>query len=196
MALSDLFGHGKDRRKKRRKHGRSTHGNGDSHPDMQVLQKEAEEAVAEQIERAKKYRDTKEKARHIPITTGDLHQPYEILGPVYYQISNKGFFSNALDALKDRYQIEIDQRKKAGIMSDTESRFMGPLSKELSVGQEDFESAFFIATEELKFRAALLGADAIVAMRQDIDIDTTGFSYFYLQMYGTAVKYKQAEDLS
>ena len=43
--------------------------------------------------------------------------------------------------------------------------------------------------QELKKRAALLGADAIVAMRQDIDLDTTSFQIFYLQMYGTAVKF-------
>ena len=35
-----------------------------------------------------------------------------------------------------------------------------------------------------------MGADAVIGMRQDIDIDTNGFSYFYLQMYGTAVRLK------
>lgn len=50
-----------------------------------------------------------------------------------------------------------------------------------------------------------MGADAIIGMRQDIDMDTNGFAYFYLQMYGTAVKlrksasfaeqYEQAEEL-
>lgn len=59
---------------------------------------------------------------------------------------------------------------------------------EFSAGQNDFDKAFFIAVEELKKRAAMLGANAIIAMRQDIDIDTTGFQFFYLQMYGTAVK--------
>ena len=59
---------------------------------------------------------------------------------------------------------------------------------EFSVGQSDFEKAFFVAVEELKKRAALLGADAIIGMRQDIDLDTNTFQFFYLQMYGTAVK--------
>ncbi len=44
-----------------------------------------------------------------------------------------------------------------------------------------------MAVEELKKRALLLGADAIIGMRQDIDLDTSAFQYFYLQMYGTAV---------
>ena len=60
---------------------------------------------------------------------------------------------------------------------------------EFSVGQSDFEKAFFVAVQELKKRAGLLGADAIIAMRQDIDLDTTAFQFFYLQMYGTAVKF-------
>ena len=30
------------------------------------------------------------------VTTGDLKQDYEILGPVYFQVSNKGLFGSAL----------------------------------------------------------------------------------------------------
>lgn len=61
---------------------------------------------------------------------------------------------------------------------------------EWSVGQSDFEKAFFVAVEELKVRATMVGADAVIGMRQDIDLDTNGFQFFYLQMYGTAVKFK------
>ena len=32
--------------------------------------------------------------------------------------------------------------------------------------------------------------NAIISMRQDIDLDTNSFQFFYLQMYGTAVKFK------
>lgn len=192
MALGDLFGHGKKAHgKKRRKAGGAAGHSGTHHPDMDAMRKEAEEAVAERIAHAKQFREVKERAKTVSVTTGDLRQEYEILGPVYYQISNKGMFSNALEDLKDRYRVQLEHRKRAGLLSDTGSASLDPLSRELSLGHEDFEAAFFIAVEELKIRAALLGADAIVAMRQDIDIDTTGFSYFYLQMYGTAVKIKE-----
>ena len=60
---------------------------------------------------------------------------------------------------------------------------------EWSVGQSDFELAFYIAVQELKKRAAMVNADAIIGMRQDIDLDTNAFAYFYLQMYGTAIKF-------
>ena len=43
---------------------------------------------------------------------------------------------------------------------------------EWSAGQNDFEKAFFVAVEGLKQRAVMLGADAIIGMRQDIDLDT------------------------
>lgn len=126
---------------------------------------------------------------NVIVTTGDLKQDYEILGPVYFQVSNKGLFGSALSNLRKKYVSEIKHMKNKGTMSADRADW-GFLYGEWSVGQSDFESAFFIATEELKKRAEMVGADAIIAMRQDIDMDTNGFAYFYLQMYGTAVKLK------
>ena len=123
------------------------------------------------------------------VTTGDIKQDYEILGPIYFQVSNKGLFGSALSKLTQKYQAEIQNMKQSGAMSQDRTDW-GFLYGEWSVGQSDFEKAFFIATEELKKRAEMVGADAIIGMRQDIDMDTNGFSYFYLQMYGTAVKFK------
>ena len=42
---------------------------------------------------------------------------------------------------------------------------------------------------KLKEKAMLMGADAVIGMRQDLDLDSNGFQYFYLQMYGTAVRF-------
>ncbi len=123
------------------------------------------------------------------VTTGDLKQDYEVLGPVYFQVSNKGLFGNELERYVKKYQAEIQTMKKSGRMSQ-ERVDWGFLYGEWSVGQSNFEKAFFIATEELKKRGEMVGADAIICMRQDIDLDTNGFTWFYLQMYGTAVKFK------
>lgn len=67
--------------------------------------------------------------------------------------------------------------KRSGAMSADRAdwRF---LYGEWSVGQNDFEAAFFIATEELKKRAEMVGTDAVICMRQDIDMDTNGFAHF------------------
>ena len=123
------------------------------------------------------------------VTTGDLKRDYDVLGPVYFQVSNKGVFSSALSKLVKQYAAEIAEAKKQGQVGAGRNDW-GFLYGEFSVGQTDFEKAFFVAVEELKKRAAILGADAVIGMRQDIDLDTTSFQFFYLQMYGTAVKFK------
>ena len=78
--------------------------------------------------------------------------------------------------------------RKRNQIGNTQSDW-GFIIGEWSVGQSDFELAFYCAVQELKKRGSMLGADAIVGMRQDIDLDTNAFAYFYLQMYGTAVKF-------
>lgn len=128
------------------------------------------------------------RADHVTVTTGDLHRRYEVIGPVYFQVSNKGMFSSALSKLQKQYAAEIDVMKDSGAMSNRRPDW-GVLYGEWSVGQTDFEVAFYVAVQELKKRAAMLDADAVVCMRQDIDLDTNAFQFFYLQMYGTAVKF-------
>ena len=144
----------------------------------------AEERAAEAKQRAAEYR---QKVNAVIVTTGDLKEDYEIIGPVYFQVSNKGLFSSTLSDLINKYSAEIEDMKNSALMSERRSDW-GFLWGEYSVGQNDFEKAFFVATQELKKRALMLGGDAVVSMRQDIDLDTSGFQYFYLQMYGTVVK--------
>ena len=139
-------------------------------------------------QRAREYLDRIQNATNILVTTCDLKRDYEIIRPVYFQISNKGIFSSSYSKLVQRYMNKIRTMKQEGIISNEKTDW-GFLYGEWSVGQNDFEKAFYIATEELKIRAAKIGADAIIGMRQDIDLDTNGFAFFYLQMYGTAVKY-------
>lgn len=144
----------------------------------------AEERAAEAKQRAAEYR---QKVNAVIVTTGDLKEDYEIIGPVFFQVSNKGIFSSTLSELVNKYSAEIEEMKNNALMSERRTDW-GFLWGEYSVGQNDFEKAFFVATQELKKRALMLGGDAVVSMRQDIDLDTSGFQYFYLQMYGTVVK--------
>lgn len=144
----------------------------------------AEERAAEAKQKAAEYR---QKVNAVIVTTGDLKEDYEIIGPVFFQVSNKGIFSSTLSELVNKYSAEIEEMKNHALMSERRSDW-GFLWGEYSVGQNDFEKAFFVATQELKKRALMLGGDAVVSMRQDIDLDTSGFQYFYLQMYGTVVK--------
>jgi uncharacterized protein YbjQ (UPF0145 family) len=125
----------------------------------------------------------------IIVTTGDLKNDYDVIGPVYFSVSNKGLFGSQLGTLIKKYKGDIEALKKEALMSPGRTDW-GVLWGEFSAGQNDFDKAFYIAVQELKSRAEILNADAIVSMRQDIDLDTNGFQYFYLQMYGTAVKFK------
>lgn len=122
------------------------------------------------------------------VTTGDLRTPYTVIGPVFFQVSNKGLFSSTLSDLKFKYRDELAGIKRERGSSPKKADW-GFLWGEWGVGQNDFDSAFYVAVMELKDRAKRMGADAVIGMRQDIDIDTNGFSYFYLQMYGTAVRF-------
>ncbi|WP_440444668.1 heavy metal-binding domain-containing protein [Phascolarctobacterium sp.] len=144
----------------------------------------AEQREAEAKQRAVAYR---QKVNAVIVTTGDLKEDYEIIGPVYFQVSNKGMFSSTLSELVNKYSAEIEEMKNNALMSERRTDW-GFLWGEYSVGQNEFEKAFLVAIQELKKRALMLGGDAVVSMRQDIDLDTNGFQYFYLQMYGTAVK--------
>ena len=132
--------------------------------------------------------------KDILVTTGDIKQDYDIIGPVYFQISNKpeGLSSSTYLEYKAFYEKEIDDLKRSGEFEEASSGNIdwGCVWGEYCLGETAFEFAFFIAVEELKKRAAMLGADAVVYMRQAIDLDTEVLQYFYLQMYGTAVRLK------
>lgn len=133
--------------------------------------------------RAEKVNQKKE----IIVTTGDIKEEYEIIGPVYFQVSNKGIFSSDYSRLEKLYRQQIEKLIKEGQLSEKRADW-GFLYGEFTVGQNKFDTAFYIAVQEIKQRALKIGADAIIGMRQDIDLDATGYQFFYMQMYGTAVK--------
>jgi hypothetical protein len=126
----------------------------------------------------------------ITITTVDLHEPYEIIGPIFTHVSNEGLFSSQLAKLKKEYQEEIAAMRARLGESGEEPTGWAAITSELGSGN-DFDSAFYIVVQELKKRALLMGADAIVGMRQDLDFNPQSGGTFYLKMYGTAVRRKR-----
>lgn len=135
---------------------------------------EAKQKALEAKQRAAEYR---QKVNAIIVTTGDLKEDYEIIGPVFFQVSNKGLFSSTLSELINKYSAEIEEMRNSALINK-ERIDWGGLWGQRSVGQNDFEKAFFVAVQELKKRAVVLGGDAIVSMRQDIDLDTNGVQFF------------------
>jgi len=133
----------------------------------------------------------------VVVSTGDLKQDYEIIGPVYFQISNKpeGFDPSTLSEYKEKYVTKLNDLKKSGKFEEASegSAKWGCVWGEWCLGQGNFELAFFISVEELKQRTEMLGGDGVIFMRQDIDLSFEAIQYFSLQMYGTAVKIKESQ---
>ena len=148
-----------------------------------------QKAAAARAAQSANHAELSEKVKGIIVTTGDLHQEYEIIRPIFFQVSNKGIFGSKFSKLAEQYEAELQQleQRSRSVLGDLA---MGLILNEWSAREDDFEKAFFMATEELKRKAFMLGGDAVIHMKQDIDLDTNGFQYFYLQMYGTAVKIK------
>lgn len=124
----------------------------------------------------------------IIVTTTDLKRDYETIGPIYFHISNKGFFTSRLSQLLDKYEKElkeVEQQREKGEAQDWDLQY-GLHSYETD---SRFEKAFYVAIRELKEIARKMNADAIIGMRQDVRLDPNAHQYFYLQLYGTAVRY-------
>ena len=128
-------------------------------------------------------------SREIIVTTVDIRDDYDVLGQVYSQVANRGEFSSHLQLMREQYSEEIEDAIASGQIGSWGEASQIAANVD-SGGQIDFEHAFYIATRELQKRAALMGADAIVGMRQDIDLDAEVSMFFFLQMYGTAVRRK------
>lgn len=144
----------------------------------------------------------------ISVTTTDIKRDYVIIGPVFYQINDTGSgkmifqkqkeYRSVINALKDQNQL-VNQNtsitESIGALSGMIELFStGDISAStkdlLGNGHNQFDEAFFISVEELKKRAYYMGADAIIGMKEELNLDTNGFQHFYMQMYGTAVKFK------
>lgn len=142
------------------------------------------------------------------VTTTDIKREYDIIGPVFYQINDAGSgkmifqkqkeYRSVINALKDQNQL-VNQNasitESIGALSGMIELFStGDISSStkdlLGNGHTQFDEAFFISVEELKKRAYYMGADAIIGMKEELNLDTNGFQHFYMQMYGTAVKFK------
>lgn len=75
----------------------------------------AEQRAAEAKQKAAEYR---QKVNAVIVTTGDLKEDYEIIGPVFFQVSNKGIFSSTLSELVNKYSAEIEEMKNNALMSE------------------------------------------------------------------------------
>jgi hypothetical protein len=158
----------------------------DEQDELSAIRAKISNNIQQQQVEAEQQKAVLQQTEQIIVTTTNLDRPYTVVGPIYVQVNNRGLFANAFNDLVNRYQSQIDALQQRGILSNYAN--YGAVVGEGALGQGQFEKAFFVATQVLKKRAYLLGANAVIGMHQDIDIDTKGIANFYMQMYGTAVR--------
>jgi uncharacterized protein YbjQ (UPF0145 family) len=125
--------------------------------------------------------------RQFIVTTGDLREPYEIIGPVFYQISSRTTTAIELAALVKRHVAAHELQRARSLMSQPKIDWAHAMGESIAT-QSALDQASFVAVQELKQRAATLGGDAIIGLRQDFALDSMSSQLFFLQMFGTAVK--------
>ena len=118
--------------------------------------------------------------REITVTTGDVRDAYRVLRPVYFSVSNR---NRMLDQTAAKLGIPMDG-------SGTPDPALVQFASQAQINWTAFPVAFDVCVEGIRRACLAVGGDAVVAMRQDIDLGegTTGVPFFYMQMYGTAVK--------
>ena len=164
---------------------------------IEQIQRNVENAREKQLEKQEAIRKEFLRIKDITVTTEDLHCKYKILAPIVFNTTNKGVFSSAYKTLSKKYDdfpynLLIVKPKSESLASNESGLLWLTLLDanfgfEGSVGQQFFDKAFYMGVAEMKLRAAEIGANAIVGLKMDFDLDTTNYGAFYLQMYGTAV---------
>jgi len=121
----------------------------------------------------------------VTVSTTLLSEPFTTIGPVYAITTNQ---QGTLDAAAKKMGIDIRA------VSDWE--FLSALSYGDSVASfQSFPVAFAVCIEQLKRQAANLGADAVIGIQMNFDLDRSGIglSVFTMQLFGTAVRRTSTE---
>ena len=127
-----------------------------------------------------KWTGPRKSIREVVVTTGDLGEAYRVIRPVYFSISNR---NKMLDQTAAKFGIPMDG-------SGTPELALAVFANYAQINWTAFPAAFEVCVEGLRRACVAVGGDAVVAMRQGVDLGegTSGVPFFYMQMYGTAVK--------
>lgn len=135
------------------------------------FKKKEEELKKQQKASEQKVLELQRFITNMPFTTEDIACNYKVVAPIFFNTTNKGIFSSAFTKLCHRY---------------SKSPYREFLVRPQSASTTSSEFGTFLAS--LLDGAFEMGADAVIGVKMDFDLDTTNFGAFYLQMYGTAVK--------
>jgi len=123
----------------------------------------------------------------IKVSTTDIRKNYEVIGPVHFNIINNSVLANPMSNLFSSYEKSRPEIADASVKASTLngwSSIYGRMCHDLS----DYDKAFYVCVQELKKRAFLLGANAVIGMSYKMEFYADSSSYSYMQMCGTAIR--------
>lgn len=137
------------------------------------------------------------KREKIVVSTGPIDRPHEVIGPVFFCLSSYGASASTYARLTERYKREAEawNREDHIASDDLDWGYLWGQWTQVTTDHSEFDLAFYIAIQELRYRAAFLGGDAVVNMSAEINLNsevllsTTSSTSLYLQVHGTAVKF-------
>ena len=146
--------------------------------------------------------------KNVAITTADLKEPYKVVGPIMNYLSNMGVYADDYAQIKARYaKPPYDQllitiaeftEKNEDACKTAQRLFYGAINRneEIQEFQSELDTAAGICLAQLKLRAAAIGANAVVGVRIETEIDTSAPNLFFIKVYGTAVSCETLGDKS
>jgi uncharacterized protein YbjQ (UPF0145 family) len=116
----------------------------------------------------------------VVVSTTLLSESFITLGPVYTLTTN---MKGTLDAAAKKLGVDVQA------ISNTEVLSVAIFGDSVANFQA-FPVAFAVCVEQLKRQAASIGADAVIGIQMNFDLDRSalGLSAFTMQLFGTAVR--------
>jgi uncharacterized protein YbjQ (UPF0145 family) len=115
------------------------------------------------------------------VSGGDLGTPYDIVGTIsFWYTSTHGVVSDSLTSL-----IQAFRETHADRLRRRQGGSHAALAFEAGAA---FDRMFLLTVDELRVRAAALGADAVIGMRHDVDATASDRDCLYVEVSGVAVR--------
>jgi hypothetical protein len=121
------------------------------------------------------------------LTTGTPSVPFDVVGEISFLYSSRnGILPDSAAALIRQYR---EQMRPGGGPSLARAD-PGSFTLVFTEASQTFEQVFLLTSQELRRRAAALGADAVVGMRHDVDLAASDRECVYVDVAGTAVRFR------
>jgi hypothetical protein len=121
------------------------------------------------------------------LTTGRPAVPFDIVGTISFLYSSRsGILSDTAAGMI--HDLRRRTRPEGAPASSRTSA--GDFTLIFDEASETFDRVFLLTSQELRRRAAALGAHAVIEMRHDVDLAASDRDCVYVDVTGTAVRFR------